>query len=284
MALLTQTQIVETKVGDLHVTTLGDGPAAVLWHSLFLDSTCWDELVEQLSEHRTLILIDGPGHGLSGDTPPEFSLADCVAATVQILDELGVTEPVDWVGNAWGGHVGFAFAAMHPKRCGSLVAMCSPVDPLRVRDRMWITPLVLAYRALGPVRLVARVVAGTLLVNGVAKLYPGQAKWIEATLRAALHDGMHLTMRSVMLRRPTMVPMLPYILVPSLLVCTDDDDALTPAQTRSAAAQMPQATVLIVAGGHAAPLHLDAEVIADEIAEFWEDPAAYVRECHSEVS
>ena len=43
-----------------------------------------------------------------------FTLDDCVGAAVDVLDQLGIDEPVDWLGNAWGGHVGILFAAAHP--------------------------------------------------------------------------------------------------------------------------------------------------------------------------
>ena len=32
---------VSTRLGPLHVRTTGAGPTALLWHSLFVDSTTW---------------------------------------------------------------------------------------------------------------------------------------------------------------------------------------------------------------------------------------------------
>lgn len=32
---------VATQVGQLHVESIGTGPTAVLWHSLFVDSRSW---------------------------------------------------------------------------------------------------------------------------------------------------------------------------------------------------------------------------------------------------
>ena len=37
----TSAATVATRVGHLHVETAGSGPPAVLWHSLFVDSTTW---------------------------------------------------------------------------------------------------------------------------------------------------------------------------------------------------------------------------------------------------
>ena len=36
---------VPTRLGPLRVETAGSGPPAVLWHSLFVDSTTWNLLV-----------------------------------------------------------------------------------------------------------------------------------------------------------------------------------------------------------------------------------------------
>ena len=47
----------------------------------------------------------------------DFTFAELVVAAEQALDRLGLTEPVDWVGNAWGGHVGIRLAHRH-RDCG----------------------------------------------------------------------------------------------------------------------------------------------------------------------
>ena len=58
---------VSTRVGQLHVEIEGSGPPAVVWHSLFVDGTTWGRLRPALASARTLVLIDGPGHGRNGE-------------------------------------------------------------------------------------------------------------------------------------------------------------------------------------------------------------------------
>src|SRR5215470_3874281 len=118
---------VSTRLGPLRVQMIGSGPPAVLWHSLFVDSTTWIRVQQSLAAVRRLLLIDGPAHGGSPPVRRPFTLHDCVGAAVEVLDHLGVDEPVDWLGNAWGGHVGILFADAHPDRCRSLVAVGAPV-------------------------------------------------------------------------------------------------------------------------------------------------------------
>ena len=98
---------IPTRVGSLAVRVLGDGPPAVLWHSLFVDERSWQRVEDALARDRCLVIITGPGHGESSDPGHRYSLDDCAAAAGEVLAALGIDEPVDWVGNAWGGHVGW---------------------------------------------------------------------------------------------------------------------------------------------------------------------------------
>ena len=58
---------IETRVGPLAVRVVGDGPTAVLWPSLFMDERSWERLLPTLSGDRRLVVVNGPGHGASGD-------------------------------------------------------------------------------------------------------------------------------------------------------------------------------------------------------------------------
>lgn len=93
----------DTTVGRLSVATQGSGPPAVLWHSLFVDDRSWDAVADDLAPHRTLIRITGPGHGASSAISVPFSLEDCAEAALEVLEAHGITQAVDWAGNAWGG-------------------------------------------------------------------------------------------------------------------------------------------------------------------------------------
>jgi hypothetical protein len=47
---------------------------AVLWPSLFMDERSWDRLLPTLTQDRRLVIINGPGHGASGDPGRRYSL------------------------------------------------------------------------------------------------------------------------------------------------------------------------------------------------------------------
>jgi pimeloyl-ACP methyl ester carboxylesterase len=105
-----------------------------------------------LAAHRTLLLVDGPGHGSSGPPAGRFTLDDCATAAARVLDERDISGPVDWLGNAWGGHVGLVFAATRPTRTQTVTAIAAPVRPLGGIERARIIAQLTAYRLAGPVR------------------------------------------------------------------------------------------------------------------------------------
>src|SRR5437016_11483373 len=98
---------------------------------------------------RTLVMVDGPGHGSSGPPPATFTLEDCATAAIEVCDALGL-ETVDWVGNAWGGHVGILIGVRKPRRMRSLVTMAAPLTPLVGVQHMQLSVLVGIYRVIGP--------------------------------------------------------------------------------------------------------------------------------------
>ena len=65
-----------------------------------MDERSWGRLLPTLMQDRRLVIIDGPGHGASGDPGGPYTLHDCVTATGQVLDRLAISAAVDWVGNA----------------------------------------------------------------------------------------------------------------------------------------------------------------------------------------
>jgi pimeloyl-ACP methyl ester carboxylesterase len=86
-------------------------------------------------------------------------------AAADLLASLGVAEQVDWVGNAWGGHVGVVFAATWPERCRTLVTLGTPIQSYRLSERLsnWI--LLPVVRLFGPVDFICTAVRDVLTIN-----------------------------------------------------------------------------------------------------------------------
>jgi pimeloyl-ACP methyl ester carboxylesterase len=268
---------VTTRLGSLRVrsvaATSGSDAGAgampcVLWHSLFVDSTSWDRMVDGLARYRRLILIDAPSHGASAPAHRRFTLGDCADAAGDVLDHLEVRSPVDWVGNAWGGHVGIMVAASKTSRVRSLIAIGTPVRALTPAERRRIVPLVAAYRLLGPISPLVSGVQDALLGRGADAQ---DARVVSAALRRAQRKGMYTAMRSIMLARPDLAPVLPTVTTPTLFVCANDDPYGRPAETRDAAKLLARGTFNTIAGGgHVAPLLQSAPELAQMITDFWQ--------------
>ena len=155
--------MVPTRLGLLQVEMCGSGPPAVLWHSLFVDSTTWERVREPLSSVRRLILIDGPSHGGSPGPGRIFTLDECAGAAADVITHLGGEGPGDWVGNAWGGHVGLLLAAASPYRVRSLITIGTPVKALSSAERPKLTALVTLYRMTGPIRPLVKTVTNEVV-------------------------------------------------------------------------------------------------------------------------
>jgi pimeloyl-ACP methyl ester carboxylesterase len=263
--------LVSTRLGRLHVGQAGSGPPAVLWHSLWVDSRSWGPLVDAFGAHRHVVTIDGPGYGRSSPIHRDFTLDECAQAAGEVLDHLGITEPLDWVGNAWGGHVGITLAVAQPHRLRSLVTIAAPVTPVSRRQRWTKTyPLALLYRLLGPNPLLTKILFDVLLGSEAIAAHPDRAAEMMSAFRAADRESMRRTIRFMHSWRP-LTDKLPAVTVPTLLITGDlGDQHWRPADAQVAAATMPNARAVAVTGaGHVGPLLLDVDQIARTVIEFW---------------
>ena len=260
---------IETRVGKLAVRVLGDGPTAVLWPSLFMDERSWDRLVPTLTQDRRLVVISGPGHGASGDPGRRYSLHDCVTAAGQVLDSLAIADSVDWVGNAWGGHVGLRFAVDLPARCRSLITLGTPVAALSRSERRQTYPLLVVYGVLGPIDLVVSGVTAALLSAHTRAHDPEAVELVRDSLRHADRRMLRNAVISISLHREDLTHLLPEIAAPTLFITGSDHDGFTPAQAEAAASLTRHGdTAVVPDAAYLVPLEAPATT-STLIREFW---------------
>jgi pimeloyl-ACP methyl ester carboxylesterase len=243
----------------------------VLWHSLWVDSRSWGPLVDAFAAHRCVVTIDGPGYGRSSPIRRDFTLDECAQTAGEVLDQLGITEPVDWVGNAWGGHVGITLALSQPHRLRSLVTIAAPLTPVSRRQRWTQTyPLALLYRLTGANRFITKVLFDMLLGAKAIAAQPVRAAAMMSAFRDADRESIRRTIRFMHSWR-ALTDKLPSVTVPTLLIAGDlADQHWQPADAQAAAATMPHARAVAVTGaGHVGPLLLDVDLIANTVIEFW---------------
>ena len=185
---------VSTDLGRLHVRRSGTGPPIVLWHSLFFDSRSWGPLVDALARDRTVYTIDGPSHGKSEAVHRDFTFDELVTAAEQALDRLGLTRPVDWVGNALGGHVGIHLAA-RGSRIRTLTTIGTPVQGFTLKEKLTkLWPLTEMYRFMGPIGFLKKQLSDSLLGPEAVAAQPDQARTVIESFchgRSRRHGARH---------------------------------------------------------------------------------------------
>lgn len=263
---------VPTDLARLHVQRTGTGPPVVLWHSLFVDSTSWGPLIADLARNRTVYTIDGPSHGKSEPVRRDFTFEECVSAAAQALNRLGLTEPVDWVGNAWGGHIGIRLASAQTPLVRTLTTIGTPVQGFTPSEKLtkgW--PLVQLYRMLGPRKFLTAQLSDSLLGSEAVAAAPAHAAAVLASFAEAERKGMVHAMRSMMMHRTGVEELLGTIKVPTLVMSVRDDAmGWRPDEARRTCVAIPDCRIEEVAGGgHVAPLLMDANRIARLLTEFW---------------
>lgn len=265
-------QIIETTVGPLAVRdTDPDGmlPPAVLWHSLFVDSRSWVRVEPALARDRRLVIVTGPGHGTSGDCGRRYTQGECAEAAVQVLDRLGVDVPVDWVGNAWGGHVGILVAAGHPELVRTLVTAGTPVRAYTWKRRQRTRLLLVLYRLLGPARFLIDILSKVLLSPRTWASDPAAVAMVGEEFGAADRRAMANAIVSVSLRRRDLTPALPAVQAPTLFLTGSDHADWTPEQARASAAVLPSGSAAVVDGAaYLLPLERPDEFVR-AVEEFW---------------
>jgi pimeloyl-ACP methyl ester carboxylesterase len=266
---MSETKFVDSAVGRLKVTTAGTGAPAVLWHSLFADERSWERVAAELARDRLLVLITGPGHGESGDPGRRYTLSQCAVAAAQVVDALGVAEPVDWVGNAWGGHVGLRFATAYPSRTRSLVTLGTPVQALATAERVRTRFLLLVHRLLGPTGFLVGAVVETLLSARTRASDPEAVALIRRSFVEADPRRLRNAVVSISLHREALAALLPGIHVPTLMVTGEDHSGWTPAQSAAAITALPDGRAAVVAdAAYLVPLE-QPDAVVGLIRDFW---------------
>jgi pimeloyl-ACP methyl ester carboxylesterase len=268
-------QVVPTRVGPLRVGVVGDPdrPVALLWHSLFVDERTWQRVLPDLAQDRQLVVVTGPGHGRSGDSGHRYSIQDCAEAAVEVLDNLRVEGPVDWVGNAWGGHVGVVVSARHPQRVHTLVTCGTPLHPYPLGSRISTNLLLFVYRLVGPVRFVSDAVVDALLSEQTRTSDAQAVDLVRDCFTRADRAGMANAVVSVSLKRRDLT-LVTSIQAPTLFITGSEHPDWSPEQMTAAAALLPHGSTHVVQGAaYLAPLEDPAD-FGRCVRQFWaEHPA-----------
>jgi 3-oxoadipate enol-lactonase len=249
---------VDTILGALYVDDQGqpDEPTALLWPSLFTDHRMWRHQIAPLREAgwRTLAL-DPPGQGRSPGPGRGFSMDECAAAAIQVLDAAGVRAPAVVVGTSWGGFVAPRIAVLAPERLSGMVLTNTSAErgtPLERAKAMLLTKL-LAVGALD--KVTARTIMSGLLASGTRRREPQLGGDLAEQFLAWDRRRFIGTVRSVLVDRDPVLDALPGLKLPALIVSGSEDHTLPSVHSQRMAQKLPDARHVEVPGAaHLVPL------------------------------
>ena len=113
-------QLVDTRLGQMHVRTVGVGEPLLLVHSQLVAGQWYDPVIPLLAGERMLIIPDRIGYGASDPAKRPLSFEEYAESTVDALDALGV-ERCDACGIHSGGIEVIELATAYASRIRSAI-------------------------------------------------------------------------------------------------------------------------------------------------------------------
>lgn len=248
----------------------GAGPPLVLLHGVGHRRQAWAAVLDRLTPHRDVILVDLPGHG---DSPPlrldGRSLAEALMDPVtELLDDLGLERP-HVAGNSLGGRLALEAGVLG--RAATVTAL-SPAGfwrserEARYARATFKVMETAAARTQRLAPLLSRSTAGRALVYGAivsrpSRMSPEQARGDMAAFRSAT-DALHQILAG-MTEFTGRVPAD----IPVTIAWGSRDRLLPPRQSRVARDRLPQARVLPLPGCGHVPMTDDPDLVSDVLLQ-----------------
>ena len=256
----------------------GEGPPVLLVHGWPHDRRVWDGLADALSESHRVIVPDLPGFGYSpprfGQDPAEaapLTMGSLAADLNDLLDKLGVTEPVVLGGLSMGGYVALAFADAHPDRVAKLLLFDTKATADSDAARGKRGEIVDRVLAEGTGFLAEDCPGQQLSPHSLAER-PEVVERLREMTQTASPAGVVAAQRG-MAERPGSTGLCGRVEVPTLVVGGADDAFTPPADLRALAESFPHGTYAEVpACGHLPPLE-DPAATAEAVLSFLAGPA-----------
>lgn len=106
----------------------GKGVPVVLLHGFCGSSAYWNAIVPLLRPLCRLIVVDLPGHGLSGVPASPYPIEAFADDIADLLTQLNVSKAV-WLGHSLGGYIALAAAERHSDRIAAFGLIHSTAFP-----------------------------------------------------------------------------------------------------------------------------------------------------------
>jgi 3-oxoadipate enol-lactonase len=241
----------------------GSGRPLLLIHGYPLNRTLWRPQVDGLIDTARVIAPDLRGHGESNASDEPFTVDQLADDLAELLDELGLTEPVVVGGLSMGGYVALAFYRRHQARVAGLILAATKAGADTEAGKANRDKAMALAREKG-VEAIADSMLPKMLARDTYQSHPHlvqQARHMMASTPLGGVIGDLTAMRD----RPDSTEMLGGILEPVLVIHGQEDQLIPPSEAEAAFARLPNARLALVPGaGHLVNLEqpeaFDAEV------------------------
>jgi len=248
----------------MHIQVTGQGPDMVLLHGWALEGQVFAPLIERLSAHFTLHVVDLPGHGGSREDRTPLRLPYVVSAIAR------KTPPAVWCGWSMGGLFALHAAATLPGVRGLVMMAASARLP---RDESWphgVPPAVLDTLEQDLATDFAATLERFLALDISAA--DGPRAPLQAVRRALLADGppdprVYAEGRRL-LQQTDLRSALPALRCPSLWIAGRRDRLVPAAAMEASAALAPRTRLVVMPKAGHAPFLGQPDETADTIAAF----------------
>lgn len=115
-----ETDTVRANGVDLQYYRTGEGPPLVMAHGFYDNGRCFPRLAADLNEQYEVITYDARAHGRSAAPDSGYAMGDRIADLVDLLDALGVEDPVLF-GHSMGATTVAGAAAEYPDLARGIV-------------------------------------------------------------------------------------------------------------------------------------------------------------------
>lgn len=109
----------------VEVMSSGSGSTMVIMGGVGMAAPMALKVINDFSKKHRVLYIHHPGCGLSQDLK-DYGIEERVSVVFETLKQLGIMEPIHFVGISWGALLGQYMAAMHPEKLSTLT-LISPI-------------------------------------------------------------------------------------------------------------------------------------------------------------
>jgi 3-oxoadipate enol-lactonase len=256
--------------GEVAYVDRGDGQPVLLVHGFPLDHTMWDAQIDALCERFRVIAPDLRGFGQTplGDTDANagVSMEHYADDLAELLDAVGIEEPIVLLGFSMGGYIAWQFVRKYANRLRALIQYdtraAADTDEARA-GRLKMADNVAEWGA----ARVAEMMGPKLVARAAYESQLPVVKAVRRIVERTSPAGIAAAQRG-MAARPDMTAFLPKITMPTLIVVGAEDAISPPPEMNSIADAIPGSKYVIIPNsGHMTPMENPAAVNA-AIREF----------------